>query len=657
MKKLIILILTATLILSGCHSNTDVNKAEQTEVQSDTAPDSIQTSDNQPDADTVIPDVTETSPATDTTTSADITPSTDTSAQTDAATDNISGTDTHDQTDVPMTDEPPIPEPDVTDEPPIPEPDVTDEPPIPEPDITDEPPIPEPDVTEVPVTDPPITQAPEPEKLSIPSEPKLTSNNAVYYSVNGTNPYGGCYDYYDGSGPDMAKQSLGGSANGTGALGVLINSGGGYLVIPGKAWVGTDQFDFPYANGAVVITGKDPKTNKSYIGTVEDASGSNGSQTGMFMIKNNGTVSFSGEYIFDNTVILHRSQSSSMQFNILSGGKLVINSSVRFERMTISPSAPFDLTRVNVADGAYLYLHAVGFSSYTGNGTIVIDRALINSGKASIATFKNFGGTVTDEHGSVIYKGNGATLKSRCPMNSELGENHECVLDTTTDGIWNLTSFKSKQHPNITMRYKVYIPKNFDPDKQYPFFMYLHGNGGSTMNISTQFSIHSALRNFISETGGDAVVIFPQCINGDNWPFCIEAREVLMELIEHLSDHVNIDQKRIYISGHSYGAFGTLTLLSEHPGYFAAAFITSFGTTFSDSEYKNIVKTPIRMYCGANDEYGFAEPMEKLAHILKNEYHGDVEFTLYGDLGHGQVYTRAGNDMNFIRWILAQRAK
>ena len=62
------------------------------------------------------------------------------------------------------------------------------------------------------------------------------------------------------------------------------------------------------------------------------------------------------------------------------------------------------------------------------------------------------------------------------------------------------------------------------------------------------------------------------------------------------------------------------------------------------------------MYCGANDEYHFEGPMENLASKLKNDYGADVEFTLYNDLAHSGVYTRAGNDLTLIRWILAQRA-
>ena len=45
-----------------------------------------------------------------------------------------------------------------------------------------------------------------------------------------------------------------------------------------------------------------------------------------------------------------------------------------------------------------------------------------------------------------------------------------------------------------------------------------------------------------------------------------------------------------------------------------------------------------------------------MADTLKNTYGGDIEFTMYDDLGHGGVYTRAGNDLSFIRWILSQRA-
>ena len=451
-----------------------------------------------------------------------------------------------------------------------------------------------------------------------------------------------------------------GYIGGTGAIGLLAN-GGGYLVIPGKAYAGLDGYTLPDTNGAIMITGKDPTTNVSYIGTTENSDGTNGTQTGMFMIINNGVLNFAGQYIFDNTVIIHRTGSQMMKFNIQSGGKVVISSSVRFEKMTISPTAPRELACVNVEDGAYLYLHTVGFSDYTGGGMIVIDRSLINAGKVSRATFANFQGKVVDENGILFYQGQTSELKSKCPQNATLGDAHECVLDRTQSGAWTLTSFKSKLHPSVTIKYKVYIPKSFDPNKEYPFFMYLHGAGGANMDIATEFYIHSASRNILLESGDEAVVIFPQCpkISGESseWPFSPTARATLMELIEHVRAHAKVDRQRIYISGHSYGAYGTLKLLSEHPGYFAAAFITSYGTTLSDAACKNIVKTPIRMYCGLNDEYHFAGPMKSLADTLKYTYGGDVEYTQYDDLAHSGVYTRAGNDLSLIHWILAQRAK
>jgi len=212
------------------------------------------------------------------------------------------------------------------------------------------------------------------------------------------------------------------------------------------------------------------------------------------------------------------------------------------------------------------------------------------------------------------------------------------------------------------MKYKVYIPKNFDPNKKYPFFMYLHGAGGSSMDIETEFYIHPSLRNFISETGGEAVVIFPQCLPKCEWPLSEKSRDVLLELIDHLCKHVSIDTQRLYISGHSYGTFATLLLLAEKPNFFAAAYITSYSLTYhntvlTDTQYKNIAKTPIRLYCGAKDHFGFAKPMQELADKLKNEFGADVEFTLYEDLGHSGVYTRAGSDLNLIRWILAQRSE
>ena len=76
----------------------------------------------------------------------------------------------------------------------------------------------------------------------LPAEPKLTGDKVVYYSLNGTNPFGATSDANDGLTNATAKSSYG-TSTGSGTIS-LLKDAGGTIAIPGKSWGGVDGFTF-----------------------------------------------------------------------------------------------------------------------------------------------------------------------------------------------------------------------------------------------------------------------------------------------------------------------------------------------------------------------------------------------------------------------------
>lgn len=492
-------------------------------------------------------------------------------------------------------------------------------------------------------------------QLIIPGEPVLISEALAYYSVNSTNPYGPTSDSYDGLSVYTAKKSFG-TVNGSGALGVISDNGGS-IVIPGRATGGISGFTFDKAGGPVMFTAIDPKTKIDYTGTCETETGENGDQCGIWSWKEDSEVNFAGDYIFDNITILHRTPSTKMQLNVLSGARLVIGKNAKIERMKISALAPKVTTSVNVEEGGYLYLHRLGFSSYIGEGVIVLCSS-VDKDSITADVFRGFRGTVVDENGYVIYKAEDipevsvADTATLCSSYESLGA-HECVFSDADIGMWNITSFSSRLYIGTEMKTKIYIPRDYDASKEYPLLIYLHGLGGESSDIST-FRVHDIMKNVLYETGGEVIIAFPQCLPGCTWPHDQNARDVFMEMLGYLEEHMSVDTARVYLTGHSYGAIGSVMLLEDYPGRFAAAVITAGATQFSD--YDSIAKTPIRMYCGSEDGYPISSNVEGLYNILKARG-ADVEYTLVEGLGHSEIFNYAGNDMDLVRWMLSKRAE
>ncbi len=211
---------------------------------------------------------------------------------------------------------------------------------------------------------------------TVPAEPKVTVTNKYYIAYDGTG---------DGSSADKPMSSKAtadeNSAWGEQKIPALIKAGG-TVVIVGKGHAGAN-ITLPATDTPICFTGVDGETSyisKNADGTF-DTTNSPG-QKGMFMTDAK-TITFAGDVIFDNTVLLGR-KATADTYSVAGTGKLVINDTVSIIAGTEGRPTPI----LNVEEGGYAYLHAVGFSAYTGKGTLVIDEALKSQVESLLANYE-----------------------------------------------------------------------------------------------------------------------------------------------------------------------------------------------------------------------------------------------------------------------------
>ncbi|MBQ2732579.1 MAG: prolyl oligopeptidase family serine peptidase, partial [Clostridia bacterium] len=227
----------------------------------------------------------------------------------------------------------------------------------------------------------------------------------------------------------------------------------------------------------------------------------------------------------------------------------------------------------------------------------------------------------------------------------------EALFEKPYYGSWNNFGVFTDPIYGENMNYRVYLPYNYDPEKEYPMVIYLHGASGESIPIS-QIGIHSPLSQSVAKLKREVICVIPQCLPNSFWPVQPYTADIAFRLFENLQKYLSVDKNRIYITGHSYGAMGTLLLLQKHPDYFAAAMVTG-GASSSYSNYNNIAKTPMRMFCGGNDGYGFYDQMQPLYNKLKS-LGADVEYTVWPGKGH-DIFNYSANNSNVVDWMLSQR--
>ena len=117
----------------------------------------------------------------------------------------------------------------------------------------------------------------------------------------------------------------------------------------------------------------------------------------------------------------------------------------------------------------------------------------------------------------------------------------------------------------LPYRMLLYLPEGYsDRGQPSPLLIHLHGAGarGTDLALLRREGLSRLIHKGLDLP---AVVASPQCQQGQTWD-----SKQLMAVVDYLKDSYNIDTRRIYLTGHSMGGYGTWRTASLYPERFAA---------------------------------------------------------------------------------------
>lgn len=219
--------------------------------------------------------------------------------------------------------------------------------------------------------------------------------------------------------------------------------------------------------------------------------------------------------------------------------------------------------------------------------------------------------------------------------------------------------------------YRILLPDNFNPAEPYPLILFLHG-AGERGNDNEKQLVHGS-SFFASEdnrTYFPAVIVFPQCAEGDYWAkvsfnfddqggrnFSFDpsgdpttSMKLTIQLLESLLKENWVDKNRVYVGGLSMGAMGTFELLYRMPEVFAAAFPICGG---GNPERINDQVSKVNVWAFHGEDDPVVPPqlsVEMLTAYLKAGV--TVKLTLYPEVGHN-AWDFAFQEPQLLPWLFS----
>lgn len=221
--------------------------------------------------------------------------------------------------------------------------------------------------------------------------------------------------------------------------------------------------------------------------------------------------------------------------------------------------------------------------------------------------------------------------------NSEAGMTTEDIIIVSTPGTYEMTL------PGEGRRYTLVIPDGYTGKDPVPLVMSLHYGGEVTPFYGRRLLdelIEPALRDL------GAIMVGPDCTSG-RWDNA-DASDDVLELMDFIEEHYNVNTERTLITGVSMGGMGTWYLAPRHSDRFKLAIPIS-GRPQADSTSMNW-RNPMYIIHSKADEVVPIAPTQVAVEELKAKG-APVTFVVVDDLTHFDWPKLVPNLKAAVPWI------
>lgn len=197
--------------------------------------------------------------------------------------------------------------------------------------------------------------------------------------------------------------------------------------------------------------------------------------------------------------------------------------------------------------------------------------------------------------------------------------------------------------------FQLFIPRAYlvaQKQRRWPLMIFLHGSGERGSDLAL-VKVHGPPKKADQDPDFPFVLISPQL------PALVEEWDIakLNAILDHALETLNVDPDRVYLTGLSRGAYGTLDWALANPDRFAAI-VPVAGR--SDLQRACTLKDmPTWFFHGDRDDTVIPNGSFDMQRAIR-ACGGQPRLTIYPDLGHNS-WDPAYDDPALYLWLLKQR--
>ncbi len=183
---------------------------------------------------------------------------------------------------------------------------------------------------------------------------------------------------------------------------------------------------------------------------------------------------------------------------------------------------------------------------------------------------------------------------------------------------------------DLTSRYVLVIPEDYDPAQEWPLWIAMHGTSGSGNDCAQFLRKETAKHRFVL-----ACPTAHESHRSRGWGFTPEERALTLSVLADVKRRVRVDPDRVILSGWSRGGHATFDVAVHHPGLFAGVQpVTGAPRAHYFGMLRNLGDPSVYILNGANDDERLLIAVRNGVEYLTKKIRADVTYVEDPERGH-----------------------